>query len=136
MHATLTKTLLRTAAAVAFGVLAGCSGDSPTAQRQTPPPNPGGTPSTAWRIPIPPQPAKIALDATQTSTRTVRGRRADNNQPAPNGTTLVLTSTLGEFVERGSGVHSGAVETFNGTGSVLFFPGEVAGTAVITAALE
>lgn len=125
------------AAAVALLVVGlGCSTKSPTAPQQTPAP-PGGTDvSASWDITVEVSPSEIAQGATEPARVSVRVRKSSDNTPPPQGTTIVLSTSLGEFVSLASGLTSIALSTTNGRAETLFFPGTIEGTAVITAQLE
>jgi|CXWL01.1.fsa_nt_gi PKD repeat protein len=136
MNGSLMTTYARVAAAASLCLLAACSGDSPTAPRQNPPPGNGGTPATSWRITLSASPTRIAVNSTVPSTISVSVRRTDNGNPPANGTTLLLSTTLGEFGSKGSGITSGAVELTGGNGAVHLFGGSSPGQAIVTAQLE
>ncbi|MDH3255278.1 MAG: PKD domain-containing protein [Acidobacteriota bacterium] len=125
-------------AACGLGMLLvlGCSTDSPTAPVQDPMPPSGGTASAVWRITVSAAPNELTVGSTTPTTVSIRVVRADNNQPPPSGTTMVVSSSLGEFDSFGSGLRSLAVVTVNGFASALLFPGSVVGTAFVTAQLE
>lgn len=137
MNGSLLKTFSRVAAAGALALLAACSSDSPSAPRQNPPPGGGGgqTPTT-WRITLSASPSAIGTNAENPSVITVTVRRADNNQAPPNGTTVAVTTTLGDLGSRLSGVRSGAVELSGGSAAFQLFAGPDSGTATVTAQLE
>jgi PKD repeat protein len=123
----------------AFGLLViafGCSTDSPTAPEQQPLPPPGGSASAVWNISVAVEPSELTVGADQPATVSVRVRQADNNQPPPTGTTMVISTSLGEFGESGSGARSIPVATASGFASTLLFAGDVVGTAFVNAQLE
>lgn len=123
----------------AFGLLViafGCSTDSPTAPEQQPLPPPGGTASAVWNISVTVEPVELTVGADQPATVSVRVREADTNQPPPTGTTMVISTSLGEFGESGSGARSIPVATASGFASALLFAGDVVGTAFVNAQLE
>ena len=124
-----------------FGVLAlmlaaACSTDSPTAPKQVPAPPPGSTPSAQWNISVSVEPNEITAGSDLPATVTVRVRRADNGQPPPSGSTIAISTNLGEFGSPGSGQQAGALTLFSGNGSALLYPGDTAGFAIVTALLE
>ncbi len=136
---TMTKRFLVTvgslAAVLAFGL--GCSTDSPTAPVQNPGPPPGtGSPSARWNIQVAVSPSELTIGSAQPSTVAIRVRRADNGQPPANGTTIVVSTSLGDFGSAGSGQNSAALSTVGGQASVFLFAGSVAGTALVSAQLE
>lgn len=115
--------------------LAGCSTDSPTAPQQQPIPGPGA-PSATWVLTVTVEPGSLTANATNPATVSIRVRRADTSAPPPNGTTVVVSTSLGEFGALGSGTTSVAAETIDGRTQLSLFPGPTTGTAVITARLE
>jgi PKD repeat protein len=129
-----------TLAAAASGLLMllalGCSADSPTAPTQEPIPPAGGTASAAWRITVSLSPREMTVGSDQPTTVTIQVVRADNNQPPATGTTIVARTSLGEFFSLGSGTQAVALATAGGFATVSLFPGNVIGTAFVTAQLE
>lgn len=138
MRPNLRKHLLRATTGLLLAALAACSSDSPTAPRQNPPPGGGGgvQPPTTWRISVTAQPDQLAVGSDQSATITIQVTRADNGQAPPDGTTVVVTTNLGEFGERGSGIREAAVRLAGGRAQILFFGGSSPGTATITVQLE
>ncbi len=127
--------------AVAVPVLAlalSCSTDSPTEPDQVPPPPPA--PGGAWNITVNVRPAVLVFSANSSliepSTVIVRVRRAGSGEPPPNGTTVVLTTSLGEFETLGSGFQSAVLSLLAGDAQVLMFPSSITGNGVVTAQLE
>ena len=129
-----------TLTAVASGLLMllvlGCSADSPTAPVQEPIPPSGGTASAAWKIKISLSPKELTVATVQPTTVTVQVVKAADNQPPATGTTLVLSTSLGEFLSPGSATQGIALSTAGGFASALLFPGDVVGTAFVSAQLE
>jgi PKD repeat protein len=78
----------------------------------------------------------MTVGATQPTTVSVRVVRADNNQPPANGTTIVVSTSLGEFQSPGSALQSAALVTSTGFASIALFPGDVIGTGYVVAQLE
>lgn len=115
------------------GLLSACSSsDSPTRPEQTPAPTPGGG-GGDYNITVSASRGEVELGSEQGSVITVTVRRADNGQNPPNGATVTLTTSLGEFTTAGSGVQSIVLELFNGVASVRLFPGTTAGEAFVQA---
>ena len=137
MSRVLNPRLVWLAAAVAvLAVGLGCSTDSPTAPQQTPAPPPGTDVSATWAITISVSERQLIVDSDDSATVTVQVRRVGDNQPPINGSTIVLSTTLGEFDAPGSGLKSLVLSTFNGRAEIQLFPGEVLGSALLTAQLE
>ena len=122
-------------AAVALLSSLGCSTDSPTAPEQvaTDPPSVG---ANNWQISLNVSPNQLAADSDVPGTVNVSVEsRIDGSKPA-NGTTLTLSTSLGDFGAKDSGVKSIGVELFKGQASALLFPGSVAASGTVTARLE
>ncbi len=139
----LAKRSKTAASLVALAVLAAlamlglaCSTDSPTAPEQRGAPVPQPDPSLTWRIRITASPAELTAGTLTASTITVRVERLSNGNAPPSGTTLVASTSLGDFVSPGSGIDSVVLTLIQGGAQVQLFPGAVVGTAVITAQLE
>ena len=115
--------LLVTAASGLLMLLAlGCSTDSPTAPNQEPIPPQGGNASAVWNISVSLSPRELTVGTDQPTTVTIQVVRADDNQPPSTGTTIVASTSLGEFLSLNSGVQSVALSTANGFSTVLLFP--------------
>ncbi|MEM9291471.1 MAG: IPT/TIG domain-containing protein [Acidobacteriota bacterium] len=121
---------------VAVTLLAGAcsSGDSPTR-----PSAPAGTPGTGgggsgdFVISLSSSPNIINVgDSTTPSVITVSVRLRSNNNLPPDGATVTLTTTLGEFTTAGSAQRSAVLTLDNGQANIRFFPSDVAGEALIT----
>ena len=91
--------LLATAASGLLMLLAlGCSTDSPTAPNQEPIPPQGGNASAVWRITVSLSPRELTVGTDQPTTVTIQVVRADDNQPPATGTTIVASTSLGDFL--------------------------------------
>jgi len=124
-------------AGLALG-LAGCDADSPSEPVQQPGPPPGTDPGgTAFNITVTLSPGQIPAGSEDPVQVTVRVVRADNGQPPPTGTTVILTASAGAFGAP-DGPASVVVQTANGQALVTFFPPLTvgSGTVVIQARLE
>lgn len=130
------KRIWLTAAVVLLVVGLGCSTKSPTAPQQTPAPPAGTEVSAVWEITVDISPNEIARESAEPARVSVRVRKVGDGLPPPQGTTIVVSTSLGEFESLGSGLTSVALGTANGRAETLFFPGVVEGTAVVTAQLE
>lgn len=122
-------------AAVALLSSLGCSADSPTAPDQvaTDPPSVG---ANNWQISLNVSPNQLEAGSDVPGTVNVSVEsRMDGSKPA-NGTTLTLSTSLGDFGAQDSGVKSIGVELFKGQASALLFPGSIAATGTVTARLE
>lgn len=120
---------------LALGLLIGCSTDSPTAPQQQPSPPSGGA-SASWLVTVTVSPDVVEVRSANPVTVSVDVRRRDNNLAPATGTTIVLSTSLGEFTDLGSGISSIALVTVNGRAQALLFPGAIEGTALLTAQLE
>lgn len=125
-----------------FGVLGlaclvclGCSTDSPTAPVQDPPQSPGGTNEGPWKITVEVSPSSLPQNSTQPADVKVTVKKVGTNQPPSEGTTIVVTTSLGGF-DAGATLTSVGVTLFQGLASLQLFPGSIQGTAVVTATLQ
>lgn len=122
------------ALAGALALFAACSSDSPS-EPSDPPPAGGGGGTATYTVTVSASPATIPAGGADSSTITVRVRRADNNQVPPNGTTVVVSASAGAFGNAG-GATSGALELTNGQAAVLLFSGPDPTTAVVQAQIQ
>ncbi len=120
---------------VAGLMVLGCSSDSPSEPRQEPAPAPPPS-ATTFLISVTANPTELQAGGDEASVVTIQVRRRDNGAAPANGTTAVVTTSLGEFSSQGSGVQSGVVELVNGNAQLLLFPGNISGGAIIQARLE
>jgi hypothetical protein len=114
----------------------GCSSDSPSAPQQQPVAPPGGGQGAAYSITVAPSPTQLVVGGDEPTTITVQVRRLDNGQPPGNGTTLNVTTTLGDFQTPGSGLQSVLLQLLSGNAQVLLYPGQIQGGAVVRAQLQ
>lgn len=117
----------------------GCSSDSPSEPQQNPQPPSGGG-ASAFNISVTSSQPTIPAGAEQPAQITVSVQRRDSNGnnvgPPTNGTTLVLSTSLGDFITRGSGTRSVILTLVGGIAQVNLFAGNTQGTAVLQAVLE
>ena len=116
--------------------LAACSTDTPTAPEANPAPPPGTAPSTAWNITVTVEPRDLTASDAQPATVTVRVRRASDGALPQNGTTVVVSAGLGEFISAGSGEQTVVVALGGGGAQLLYFAGAILGQDTISAQLE
>jgi hypothetical protein len=118
--------------------LANCTTDSPTEPRQQPPPSGDGsvTPSTTWNITLSSSRPQLEVNGTRSTTISIRVRDSRNGSLPPNGATLTVSTTLGEFGAVGSGAGAVVLALQDGFAATALFPGDEAGTASVTASLE
>ena len=121
-------------------VLVACSGDNPTEPTQSNAPTAngggGGGPATAWTITLVSSASQLVTNADAPTTITVNVRRLSDGSKPANGTTVAISTSLGEFDAKGSGTISGALSLFDGAARVNLFAGTAPGTARVTAQLE
>ncbi len=130
------RNFLTIAALLAVGLLAACSTESPTAPQQTPLPRPGSTgPSAAWNITVTASPRELPRNGGDPATITIRVQRASDGAVPPNGTTIVVGTSLGALGSA-SGESSAVASLINGLASLLLFAGDLTGQAVVSAQLE
>ena len=116
-----------------LGVL-GCSVDSPTAPDQvaSDPPNAG---ADSWKISLNVSPGELAAGSDVPATVKVSVESRTDGSSPPNGTTMTLSTSLGDFEAAGSGVKSVGVSLYKGDASALLFAGDVAASGTVTARL-
>lgn len=122
----------------------GCSVDTPTAPDQVPapPPSIGGN---NWNISVSVDPDVLEVEVggdtegsgvLEPAIVSIRIQsRADGTSP-PNGTTMTVSTTLGELGTVGSGANSVGVLINNGRAQVFLFPGNIAAGGTVTARLQ
>jgi hypothetical protein len=134
MRNTLLRSSLAAAATSLLLALAGCSSDSPSEPQRNPPPPPGTNPQpAAFNIAVTATPPTLEVETDQVSEILVRVRRADNGAPPPNGTSILIETTLGVF---STGVTQVAGSLFGGDIRLQLLPGTTPGTAIIRAQLQ
>jgi hypothetical protein len=114
--------------------LVGCDTDSPTAPEQTPTPPPGPV-TASFRVTVTANPTQVEAGGNP-STITVTVVRADTNQPPPDLTTVVVSTTLGSLGSANSGIQNASVQLVNGSAQFQLFPDAAAGTAVVRAQIQ
>lgn len=133
-RAPITLLALLLAAALGF---AGCSTKSPSEPKQTPPPPPGTSGGSAtFNIVLTASPPTLPAEGQDPSVITISVHRADNGQAPVNGTTIVATTTAGDFQSLASGVQSVVLSLFNGQAQVELFPTQRETTATVRAQLD
>jgi hypothetical protein len=115
-----------------LALLVACSTDSPTAPLQVPPPPTDGG-SDAWNITLSASPPVLIAGADQPATITVQVRDKITGFNPPPGSTIGLTTNIGEFDFAGSEALSTAAVIDLGNASALLFPSSFAATATVTA---
>lgn len=126
--------LLASLAVLLVGFL-GCSVDTPTAPDQVPgpPPSSGGN---NWEISVRVVPDELVVGSDVPATIEVDVEsRADGSNP-PNGTTITVSTSVGELGEVGSKLQSMPLVTDRGKAAALLFAGDVATEGTVTARLE
>ena len=133
---TVLKTVLLLLAAMVLAVAGACSSDSPTEPERptpTPPGGGGGGGATAFNVTVTAQPPTVVAGSDDPVVITVRALRADNGQPAADGTLAVVSALEGAFGAP-DGPSSVTVELTNGTAQVVYFaPADEEGSVVVRA---
>jgi PKD repeat protein len=124
---------LRAALALLLLVGMACSTDSPSEPRQNP--QSPSQPSATWSITVISSSSQIGT-GNQATTITITVRNATTNVPPPDGSTVSLTTSLGEFGDFESGLQAIAATLVGGQTQVLLFGGDLPGTATVSAQLE
>jgi len=119
-------------ATIALMVAAACTSDSPSEPSRTPgtPPGTGGG-GTTYNVTVTVSPTSVAAGATDPVLVTVRATRTDNGQPAPTGTTAILSAQVGSFGAVG-GANTATVTLTNGTVQVQYFAPETTTLSSVT----
>ena len=128
--------LLALALVLALGGFVGCSDDGPSEPQQTPVAPPGGGQGVAFNITVTATPDQLEVGGSSPSTIRVQVRRVDNGQAPANGTTVGLSTTLGDLQTPGSGIQSTLLSLLNGNAQILLYPGGNLGGALIRAQLQ
>ncbi len=133
---TLSRTVVLGALLVPLLFL-GCSTDSPTQPTPNPQPPPtGGGGATSFVISVTANPSTAPASADAPIAVTVTVRRADNGQAPPNGTTLGISTTLGNFVSPANGPQSTNLSLIGGSAQINLFANGLVGTARVQAQLQ
>ncbi len=115
--------------------LAACSSDSPSEPQRDPPPPPGSDqPAATFNISVTADPPQIEVSSDDRSQIRIVIRRRDNGAVPPNGTTAVVTTSLGLFAE--TGANQAVVTLSGGQAFLTLLPGDVPGTATVRATLD
>jgi len=115
-----------------LALLVACSTDSPTAPFQVPPPPTDGG-SDDWNITVTASPSRLIANTDQPTTITVQVRDRITGFNPPSGSTIALTTSIGEFDFSGSEARSTGAVIDLGNASALLFASDFAGTATVTA---
>jgi hypothetical protein len=125
--------LLAAGLATALAVAAACSTKSPTEPGSQPisPKVPAPTPTFA--VTVTASPAHLTIGSSTGSKINVRAVNVQDGTPPPDGTSVTLTTTLGEFNNIGSGLLTTNLVLVHGQAGAVLFPGIAAGTAALVA---
>jgi IPT/TIG domain len=133
-HQPVARALPILAIFAALAVLAGCTGNSPTEPAATPtPPSPPPT-TGSFTVTVTSSLAQLAVGSPDPAILTVQVRQS-NGQPPANGTTVVLSASLGALGST-AGPRSVALSLTGGLAQTTFFAGTIVGTAVIQAQIS
>lgn len=129
------KTILMASLVIGLVAVLGCSVDSPTAplQEAGPPPTTGGN---DWDISVSISPDQIVVGTDVPSTVSVRVKARDDGSSPRNGTTMLLSTTVGEFSASGSGITEIGAVIDRGKATASLFPGSVVAGGTLYARLE
>jgi len=116
-----------------LALLVACSTDSPTAPLQVPPPPTDDGGSGVWNLTVAASPSRLVAGSSQPTTITVEIRDRVTGAKPPSGSTIALSTTIGEFDAAGSEALFTAAVIDLGEASALLFPSSFAGTARVTA---
>ena len=120
--------------AVLVALSLACSTDTPTAPTQDPSdPTPG---LNAFIMSIRDSPETLPAGSEAPAEVVVRATDRITGASPPNGSTVQVSTTLGEFGEAGSGIQTTFAVFDQGRAKTLLFPGTVIGTANLRADLS
>ena len=111
-------------------LLCACESDGPTD------PGGGGGDPGAWSISVTADPPELAVGAGLPTRITVRVESSANGSAPPAGTSVVVSTTLGELGTRGSNARTAVVQLAGREGAIDLFAGNESGTAVVEARLD
>ena len=106
-----------------------CTSDSPSEPRQDPNPPPGGG-GGEFNVTVTATPGEVLAGSENPVEVVVRVRNRTTGAPPANGSTAVVSASLGTF-NAPDGPSSGPITLFNGEARLQFFAGPNPGTAVI-----
>lgn len=106
-----------------------CTSDSPSEPRQDPNPPPGGG-GGEFNVTVTATPGEVLAGSENPVEVVVRVRSRTTGAPPANGSTAVVSASLGGF-NAPDGPSSGPITLFNGEARFQFFAGPNPGTAVI-----
>ena len=112
---------------------AGCSGSSPTEPSPTPAPTPA-PPTGSFSVTVTSSLAQLPVNGADPTILTVHVLQS-NGQAPPNGTTAVLSTSLGNLSTVG-GAASVAISLTGGTAQVPMYAGSIVGTAIVQAQIS
>lgn len=113
-------------------VAAGCTSDSPSEPRVNPSNPIPPPPVIAYNVSVSVSPGQLQIGAGVPATVNVQVRRADNGQAPPDGSDVVVSTTLGALGGL-NGPQQVTLDLVGGNASVALFAGNTAGQATIRA---
>jgi hypothetical protein len=120
-------------AATVLAAALGCT-SSPTEPGSTPVTPKPPVPPTTYTVVVTANPSVIVSGGTGSSMVTVQVHRSDTGAPPPDGSSVMLTTTLGNFNSANSGTQTVTLQLVNGRASAALFAGASdIGTAAVSA---
>lgn len=111
-----------------------CSSDSPSEPAADAPPTPGQPGAAQFNVEVSADPGVLTAGRSdESSTISIRVRRRDNGAAPPNGTTIVVTTSLGFFANQAQQIVAALT---GGRAQLQLFPGDTGGTATVEARIE
>lgn len=120
---------------LALGLAFACTSDSPSEPRSDPP-NPPGTGGGDFVVTVSVSTNRIQVGSEDRADVRILVRRRDNNAPPADGSTVLVTASLGQFGSPTSGQNQATLTLVGGQALARFFAGDEAGTAIIQAQFQ
>jgi len=120
---------------LALAFAAACNSKNPVAPETPQPPGGGGPGTGSYVIGLSASPVQLVAGSADPATLTVTATRTDNSQPAADGTTAAVSTSLGSFDPAKSTTLT-TVSLSGGKATVLLYPSTTTGTATVLAQVD
>lgn len=123
--------------ALALATAAACNSKNPVAPDTPQPPGGGGPGTGSYAISLSASPVQLVAGSADPATLTVIATRTDNSQPAADGTTAAVSTSLGSFdPAKSTTLTTVTLSGGKGMGTVLLYPSTTTGTATVLAQVD
>lgn len=122
-------------AVLVLALVVGCNSKNPVAPETPQPPGGGGPGTGTYVIGLSASPVQLVAGSADPATLTVTATRTDNSQPAADGTTCAVSTSLGSF-DPAKAMTLTTVTLSGGKGTVLLYPSTTTGTATVLAQVD